>query len=104
AGRAGVGRARRGAVAGSLGRRLTEIADVPAARPPGTVLVAPIDAARGLDFDLVLLPGLAERLFPPKLVEDPLLPDAARRALDPTLETQEDPAQAWPPALPPATR
>jgi hypothetical protein len=78
-----------------LGRRLGQIVDAPPPRPPGTVLVAPIDAARGLSFEVVLLPGLAERLFPPRIVEDPLLPDVARRALDPTLETQDDRAAAW---------
>jgi len=53
------------------------------------VLVAPIDAARGLAFDVVFVPGLAERMFPQKLVEDPLLLDAARTRL-PELETRID--------------
>ena len=50
--------------------------------PPGArygkLLVAPIEAARGLAFDVVFVPGLAERMFPQKVVEDPLLLDDAR--------------------------
>ena len=38
----------------------------------------PTEAARGLAFDVVFVPGLAERLFPRKIVEDPILLDASR--------------------------
>jgi hypothetical protein len=38
----------------------------------------------------VFVPGLAERMFPQKAREDPLLPDAARRRLDAGLPTRAD--------------
>ena len=69
--------------------RLRELT-VPAERPTGgAVFVAPIDLARGLSFDIVFVPGLAEKVFPPRIVEDPLLPDDARKALGVVLATQE---------------
>jgi RecB family exonuclease len=49
-----------------------------------------VEAARGAAFDLVFVPGLAERLFPQKVREDPLLGDELRRALDARLEVQAD--------------
>ena len=52
--------------------------------------VAPIEAVRGLGFDVVLVPGLAERVFPRKIVEDPLLLDVERRKLDAGLPLQGD--------------
>ncbi len=74
-----------------LRRRLADIS-LPTDGPrAGRVLVAPIDAARGLAFDVVFLPGLAEKVFPPKIVEDPLLPDAVR---PPGLARQADRAAA----------
>ncbi|MFT3699022.1 MAG: PD-(D/E)XK nuclease family protein [Kofleriaceae bacterium] len=48
----------------------------------GALLVASIEAARGRSFDLVFVPGLAERMFPQKIVEDPLLLDGDRARLD----------------------
>ncbi len=56
----------------------------------GRVLVASTGAARGRAFDVVFVPGLAERMFPQKLVEDPLLLDAARAQLGRGLATQVD--------------
>lgn len=50
-------------------------------RPAGRVFVAPIEVARGMSFDVVVVPGLAERLFPEKTVEDPLLPRSLRQEL-----------------------
>ena len=78
-----------------LGRRLADLVVTKAQKRYGRVLVGPIESARGLSFDVVLVPGLAERLFPQKVSEDPILPDAARRelaALYPhaTLETNDD--------------
>ena len=64
-----------------LSRRLTELSVPPAVRRQGRVYVAPVAAARGLSFDAVFVPGLAERLFPQKVMEDPLLRDRERRAL-----------------------
>ena len=46
--------------------------------------------SRGLDFDVVIVPGLAERVFPKKLTEDPILPDAARMRLGRNLELQQN--------------
>jgi ATP-dependent helicase/nuclease subunit B len=47
----------------------------------GRVLVAPLAQSRGRVFDVVFVPGLAERMFPQKLREDPLLLDEPRVAL-----------------------
>jgi ATP-dependent helicase/nuclease subunit B len=72
-----------------LAPRLRDLAIPPALRRYGAVYVAPAEAARGLTFDVVFVPGLAEKLFPRKIVEDPLLPDARRAELgDDRLETQ----------------
>ena len=76
-----------------LERRLTELDDPPPKRRYGRVFVGPIERARGLDFDVVFIPGLAERMFPKKVVEDPVLLDRARRDID-ELETDEDRAEA----------
>jgi RecB family exonuclease len=51
----------------------------------GAVFVAPPNRARGMGFDVVIVPGLAERMFPRKLTEDPILSDAARARLSPYL-------------------
>lgn len=77
-----------------LGRRLAELVASPPDSSEGRVLVAPVDAVRGMSFDLVFVPGLAERIFPPKIVEDPLLADADRAKIARALPTQEDRAQA----------
>src|SRR6202007_259674 len=45
-----------------LGGRLTELSAPPAARRYGSIYVAEAAAARGLSFDVVFVPGLAERL------------------------------------------
>jgi superfamily I DNA/RNA helicase len=57
---------------------LLEVAVPPSAHRYGGVFVSPIEAARGLSFDTVFVPGLAERLFPRKIVEEPILLDALR--------------------------
>ncbi|WP_437335547.1 PD-(D/E)XK nuclease family protein [Sorangium sp. So ce394] len=64
-----------------LAHRLTDLVLPPAARRDGRLFVAPIEAARGRSFDVVFVPGLAERIFPQKVVEDPILRDALRRAI-----------------------
>ncbi len=46
----------------------------------GGVLVAPLEAAVGLDLDVVHTVGLSEDLYPGRFHEDPLLPEAARDA------------------------
>ncbi len=73
-----------------LSDRLTELAQD---QPPyryGRVWIAPIEAARGVSFDVVLVPGLAERMFPRKIAEDPLLLDEDRAQLSLLLPTQTE--------------
>jgi CRISPR/Cas system-associated exonuclease Cas4 (RecB family) len=72
-----------------LSRRLGEVTEPPEVRRHGCVFVAPVEAARGASFHTVFIPGLAERVFPQKLKEDPLLPDRARVTVSPALETAE---------------
>ena len=52
--------------------------------------MGPVEAARGLSFDAVFVPGLAEKLFPRKIVEEPILLDALRAQLGGGLDTNED--------------
>lgn len=73
-----------------LERRFGEQLIEPADSAEGKLLVAAIDEARGMVFDVVFVPGLAERIFPPKLAEDPLLLDAARARLTDELQTKND--------------
>src|SRR5205807_2930209 len=47
-----------------LGRRLTELAVPPSGRRHGRVYVGRVGSARGLSFDVVFVPGLADELFP----------------------------------------
>src|SRR5438309_10981704 len=77
-----------------LERRLTDLVVRPRERPFGRVYVASIEEARGLAFDVVFVPGLAERLFPQKVTEDPILPDRERTKLDGKLKTNADRSQA----------
>jgi len=71
-----------------LHERLADLVAPPAGRRAGRVFVAPIDAARGLSFDVVFVPGLAEKVFPQKVTEDPILRDVERRLLG--LDTNEE--------------
>jgi CRISPR/Cas system-associated exonuclease Cas4 (RecB family) len=70
-----------------LERRLTEVVLTPRNRRAGRVYVATTDEVRGMDFEVVFVPGLAERLFPVKVTEDPLLPDAKRTQIGPGLHS-----------------
>ncbi len=76
-----------------LGDELATVAERPPAARYGRVFVGPLEQARGRAFDVVFVPGLAERVFPQKLREDPVLLDALRRELDGDLRTQGDRAQ-----------
>ena len=62
-----------------------------AAPPPsqryGKVFVGPIEATRGLSFDAVFVPGLAEKMFPRKIVEEPILLDTIREQIGGGLAT-----------------
>ncbi|MGH7541671.1 MAG: PD-(D/E)XK nuclease family protein, partial [Gemmatimonadota bacterium] len=83
-----------------LSPRLLEIADRPAGTRYGMVFVAPIDAARGRAFDVAFVPGLAERVFPPKITEDPILLDEVRERLN-AASTGASPVNAASTAGPP---
>jgi hypothetical protein len=69
---------------------LLEVGVPPPAHRYGSVFVGPVEAARGLTFVAVFVPGLAEKLFPHKIVEEPLLLDAAREQLEAGLMTNEE--------------
>lgn len=56
----------------------------------GRLFVATPEQVRGRSFRVVFVPGLAERVFPQRPREDPLLLDGLRAALSADLETQED--------------
>jgi ATP-dependent helicase/nuclease subunit B len=75
-----------------LAPRLRDLTQAPESRPQGSVFVAPIERARGLAFDIVFVPGLAEKLFPQRVLQDPLLPDESRKSLGalsiPTLDSR----------------
>ncbi|MEA2752870.1 MAG: ATP-dependent helicase/nuclease subunit, partial [Myxococcales bacterium] len=73
-----------------LENRLSQLVVRPSGRRYGKVYVATIEEARGLAFDVVFIPGLAEKIFPQKVVEDPLLLDDARRALGADLPTNDE--------------
>ncbi|MBW1880521.1 MAG: PD-(D/E)XK nuclease family protein, partial [Deltaproteobacteria bacterium] len=64
-----------------LARRLTDLVERPQERRYGRVFVGSMACGRGLSFDVVFVPGLAERLFPRKVIEDPMLLDAERAGL-----------------------
>jgi RecB family exonuclease len=68
-----------------LERRFGEQVQLTKTSPQGRVFVASIDEARGMLFDVVFVPGLAEKMFPPRLSEDPLLLDDARARISPEL-------------------
>lgn len=76
-----------------LAPNLLELTERPEPIRYGKVFVAPIEAARGMAFDAVFIPGLAERLFPRKIVQDPILGDRLREKLDPFLVTNDDRVQ-----------
>jgi ATP-dependent helicase/nuclease subunit B len=69
---------------------LLEVGIPPSRQRYGRVFVGPIDAARGLSFETVFVPGLAEKLFPRKIVEEPILLDAARQQLGAELPTNQE--------------
>jgi len=51
----------------------------------GKLQVLPVEEARGRSFERVFVVGLAEKLMPPRLREDPLLPDDVRARVSPAL-------------------
>ena len=71
-----------------LGERLLTLESEPPSRRFGRVFVGTPQQARGRSFRVVFVPGLAERMFPQKPREDPLLLDDLRRELDEGLPRQ----------------
>jgi CRISPR/Cas system-associated exonuclease Cas4 (RecB family) len=71
-----------------LAVRLATIEAEPPARRYGRLFVAAPSQLRGRSFDVVFVPALAERMFPQKPREDPLLLDDARRPLEASLTDQ----------------
>jgi RecB family exonuclease len=61
----------------------------PSSQRYGKVFIGPIDSARGLSFDAVFVPGVAEKMFPRKIVEEPILLDAAREQIGGGLASNE---------------
>lgn len=71
-----------------LSERLATLEQSPPPSRYGRVFVAPPEQLRGRSFAVVFVPGLAERLFPQRPREDPLLLDATRQDISPRLRTQ----------------
>lgn len=65
-----------------LKSRLHDLSIKPPQHRYGRVFVGPIEAARGLSFDVVFVPGLAERVFPRKIIDDPILPESQREQIN----------------------
>ena len=68
---------------------LLEVGVPPPAQRYGAVFIGPVEAARGMSFHTVFVPGLAERVFPRKIVEDPIILDSLRAELNAGLATNE---------------
>jgi ATP-dependent helicase/nuclease subunit B len=71
-----------------LRARLQSLEAPPPPRRFGRVLIGTPEQARGRTLRVVFVPGLAERMFPQKPREDPLLLDDVRQIADATLVTQ----------------
>ena len=65
-----------------LSGRLTALQADPPSRRYGMMFVGRPEQVRGRHFDVVFVPGLAERLFPQKQRQDPLLLDDVRAAIN----------------------
>jgi ATP-dependent helicase/nuclease subunit B len=72
-----------------LAPRLLTLTHEPPRRRHGQVFVGTPHAARGRTFRVTFVPGLAERVFPQRLREDPLLLDHRRAQLDAPLMNQK---------------
>jgi CRISPR/Cas system-associated exonuclease Cas4 (RecB family) len=76
-----------------LADRLAALEVEPPVHRYGRVFVCSADQVRGRAFKVAFVPGLAERLFPQKLREDPLLLDDLRREVGAELTLQDDRAE-----------
>jgi hypothetical protein len=70
--------------------RLTTLDQRPPVARYGRVFIGGIEQARGRRFDVVFVPGLAERVFPQRPREDPILLDALRARIDAGLPQQRE--------------
>ncbi len=73
-----------------LSDRLTTLDQKPPPSRFGRVFIGTPEQARGRSFRVVFVPGLAEKIFPRRPHEDPLLLDTLRRSVDPALPVQDD--------------
>jgi hypothetical protein len=90
---AGIGPVSLSEVRDVLTPRLLTLTHEPARRRQGSVFVGSPASARGRQFRVVFVPGLAERVFPQRLREDALLLDRRRQALTaslPVADTRAD--------------
>jgi len=65
-------------------RMLAECLDTPAGRVGATgsgVFIAPLYSARGMEFDVIYIPGMAEGAFPPPAYDDAVIPDGLKKQL-----------------------
>jgi hypothetical protein len=88
-----VGPVSRDEVRDVLGQRLANLEQRPPVNRYGRVFVGAIEQARGRAFDVVFVPGLAERVFPQTPREDPILLDTLRERLGAGLARQHDRSQ-----------
>jgi ATP-dependent helicase/nuclease subunit B len=82
-----------GEVRDVLADRLLSLEVDPPATRYGRVFVGSPHQARGRTFKVIFVPGLAERLFPQKVREDPLLLDELRDDIEGDLSRQDDRAE-----------
>ena len=75
-----------------LSARLTGLQSDPVPRRYGRIFVGRPEHTRGRQFDVVFVPGLAERIFPQKQHQDPLLLDDVRVALNAIAENGQSAA------------
>ena len=68
---------------------LLEVAVPPPSQRYGRIFVGPIEAGQGLSFESVFEPGLAERMFPRRIVEEPILLDVLREQIGGGLVTNQ---------------
>ena len=92
---AGVGPVPLAEVQDVLAERLTQLPEEPPPHRYGRVFVGGPEHVRGRVFDVVFVPGLAERIFPQQQRQDPLLLDDHRRALNAASRVSpQDPSSA----------